>query len=59
MQAAIDRVIRTLTFKHPVSLSEPMSDGQSRPVNDEATVFAAQLLDNYKHQLARRSPTRD
>jgi hypothetical protein len=65
MQAAIDRVLRTFALKHPVSvhegmsLHEPMSDEQAGAVRDKATAFAAQLLDNYRDQLARRSLTRD
>ncbi|KZD21396.1 hypothetical protein [Tardiphaga robiniae] len=59
MQAAIDRVIRSFTFRHPVSLSEPMSDGPSIQASDEATEFATRLLENYKGQLARRSPKPD
>lgn len=59
MQAAIDRVIRSFSFKHPVSLAEPMSDGPSIRTDDEATEFAARLLENYKGQLARRSPKPD
>jgi hypothetical protein len=59
MQAAIDRVLRTFAPKHPVPLHERMSDERSGAVRDQATAFAAQLLDNYKDQLARRSLTRD
>lgn len=60
MQAAIDRVLRTFALKHPVSLHQPMSDerpGTGR--HDEATAFAAELLNNYKDRLARRGLTRD
>ena len=56
MQAAIDRVIRSFTFRNPVSLGEPMSDSPSIQGSDEATEFATRLLENYKGQLARRSP---
>lgn len=48
MQAAIDRVIRSFTFRHSVSLSEPMSEGPSVQTSDEATEFATRLLENYK-----------
>ena len=54
MQAAVDRVIRSFTSKHPVSLRNPMSDAESKAERDEATEFATQLLDNYKGQLAQR-----
>jgi hypothetical protein len=60
MQAAIDRVIRSFSFRHPASLAEPMSeDGPSIRTDDEATEFATRLLENYKGQLARRSPKPD
>ena len=59
MQAAIDRVIRSFTFKHPVSFAAPMSDEPSIKTDDEASEFATRLLDNYKGQLARRSPKPD
>jgi hypothetical protein len=59
MQAAIDRVIRSFTFKHPVSLSESMRDAPSTRTEDEATEFATRLLDNYTGHLARRSPKPD
>lgn len=59
MQAAIDRVIRSFSFKHPVSLTEPMTDGPSIKAADEATEFATRLLGNYKGQLARRSSKPD
>ncbi|SFL57238.1 hypothetical protein SAMN03159423_2564 [Bradyrhizobium sp. NFR13] len=58
MQAAIDRVIRSFSFKHPVSL-EPMIDSPSIKASDEATEFATRLLENYRGQLARRSPKPD
>ena len=59
MQAAIDRAIRSFTFKHPVSLAEPMPDGPSIRTDEEATELATRLLDNYKGQLARRSSKPD
>jgi hypothetical protein len=59
MQAAIDRVVRSFTFRHPVSLTEAVSDDPSIKTSDEATEFATRLLENYKGQLARRSPKPD
>ncbi|MGM4987915.1 hypothetical protein [Tardiphaga sp. 841_E9_N1_2] len=59
MQAAIDRVIRSFSFKHPPSLAEPMSDSRSIQASDEATELATRLLENYKGQLARRSSKPD
>ena len=55
MQATVDRVLRTFRARLPVSLHDPMSDAQPRAVRDEATDFAAQLLENYKGQIARRN----
>jgi hypothetical protein len=59
MQAAIDRVIRSFSFKHPASLAEPMSDSHSIQASDEATELATRLLENYKGQRARRSSKPD
>ncbi len=61
MQATVDRVIRSFLSKHPVSLRRslwlqaPMSDVRSGAVHDETSAFAAQLLENYKGQISRRS----
>ena len=61
MQAAVDRVIRSFFSKNPVSLrlpislQPPVSDARSAAVRDETSAFAAQLLENYKGQLSRRS----
>jgi hypothetical protein len=49
MQAIVDRVIRAFAFKHPVS------DAEAKLVRQEATDFAAELLENYKSQLALRT----
>jgi hypothetical protein len=49
MQAIVDKVMRVLTFKHPVS------DDEAKCVRQEATDFAAELLENYKSQLAQRT----
>jgi hypothetical protein len=49
MQAIVDKVMRVLTFKHPVS------DDEAKRVRQEATDFAAELLENYKNQLAQRT----
>jgi hypothetical protein len=48
MQAIVDKVMRVFAFKHPVS------DDEAEPVRQEATDFAAELLENYKSQLAQR-----
>jgi hypothetical protein len=49
MQAIVDKVMRVFTFKHPVS------NGDAELMRQEATDFAADLLENYKSQLARRT----
>ncbi|MDB5654515.1 MAG: hypothetical protein JWQ94_2128 [Tardiphaga sp.] len=51
MQAAVDRVIRSLSFKQPMP-TQPVAAMQ-----DDATRFATQLLQNYRDQLAQRSRT--
>lgn len=48
MQSVLDRVVSTLTLRHP------MSESQSQAVRDDAVQFAAQLLENYKTQLSQR-----
>jgi hypothetical protein len=55
MQAAIDRVLRTFTLKHPLPFIEPMDDRQIDAARDDATALAVTLLGNYKTQLDRRS----
>jgi hypothetical protein len=49
MQAVVDRVKRAFT------LNRPMSDQQTDAVRREVTEFAAELLEKYKAQLARRT----
>jgi hypothetical protein len=49
MQAIVDKVIRAFAFKHPVS------DTETKLGRQEAADFAAELLENYKSQLARRT----
>jgi hypothetical protein len=49
MQAIVDKVIRAFAFKHPAL------DAQTRVRRQEATDFAAELLENYTSQLARRT----
>jgi hypothetical protein len=49
MQAIVDRVMRAFTPEHPTSNDEALGGHQ------EATEFAAELLDNYKAQLIRRA----
>ena len=48
MQAIVEKVMRALSVKHPVS------DDEAKPAR-EAAEFAAELLENYKKQLARRT----
>jgi hypothetical protein len=47
MQAIVEKVMRAFSVKHPVS------DDEAKPAQ-QATELAAQLLENYKKQLARR-----
>jgi hypothetical protein len=49
MQAIVDKVMRAFSIKHPVS------DHEAGLVRQEVTEFAAELLENYKSQLARRA----
>jgi hypothetical protein len=49
MQAIVDKVIRAFAFKHPGS------EAEGKLARQEATDFAAELLENYKNQLARRT----
>jgi hypothetical protein len=49
MQAAVNRVMRAFTLKHPIS------DEEAEAVRKEVTAFAAELLEKYKDQLARRT----
>ena len=49
MQAIVDKVMRAFTFKPPVS------DDEARLDREEASEFAAQLLENYRKQLALRT----
>lgn len=48
MLTTVDRVIAGQSPEHP------MSDAQSAAVRDDATQFAAKLLESYKGQLFRR-----
>ena len=48
MQAIVDKVMRALSVKHPVP------DDEAKPAQ-QATELAAELLENYKKQLARRT----
>lgn len=43
-------------LRNSKTLKHPMSDEQSDCVRDEASKFAARLLENYAEQLARRQP---
>jgi histone H3/H4 len=49
MQAIVEKVMRVFSFKHPVP------DPETARVSEEAAEFAAELLESYKSQLARRS----
>jgi hypothetical protein len=49
MQAIVEKVMRVFAFKHPVS------EDDAERVREEAAEFAAELLENYKSELARRS----
>jgi hypothetical protein len=49
MQAVVDRVMRALTLKHPIS------DQEAEAIRREATEFAINLLAKYKSQLAQRT----
>jgi hypothetical protein len=49
MQAIVDKVMRIIAFRHP------LSDEGGNPARQEATEFATELLQNYKSQLARRN----
>jgi hypothetical protein len=51
MQAVVDRVMRALTLKHPIS------DQEAEAIRREATEFAIDLLAKYKNQLAQRTLT--
>jgi hypothetical protein len=51
MPAVVDRVMRAFTLKHPIS------DEEAEAVRKEVTEFAAGLLEKYKDQLARRTPS--
>jgi hypothetical protein len=47
MQAVVERVMRAFAIKHP-------SDEKTETVRRNAAEFAAELLDNYRIQLAQR-----
>ena len=49
MQAAVDRVMRAFTLKHPIP------DEEAEAIRKEVTAFATGLLEKYKDQLARRT----
>jgi hypothetical protein len=49
MLTTVDRVIARLSLKTPIS------DRQTDAARHDAAQFAAQLLENYKGQLAQRS----
>jgi hypothetical protein len=47
MQTIVDKVMRVLTVRHPVA------GKNAEFAHQEAPAFAAELLENYKKQLAR------
>jgi hypothetical protein len=49
MHAIVDKVLRAFAAKSPVA------DHEAKLAHQEAAEFAAELLDNYKHHLARRT----
>jgi hypothetical protein len=49
MQAIVDKVIRAFTGKPSAGTAD------RRPAADEATEFAAELLENLKRQMAMRT----
>ena len=49
MQAIVDKVMRVFTSKHLVS------DDEAKLARQESSDFAAELLENYKSQLAQRT----
>jgi hypothetical protein len=57
MQAAVERVIRSFILKQaiPDTASRAIDNG----TQDDATPFAAQLLENYRDHLAQRSQQAD
>lgn len=63
MQTAIDRVIRSFTFRNVAPLREPMTGDRAQDdragAGSEATEMAAQLLANYRGHLAHRAVKAD
>lgn len=57
MQAAVERVLRSFSLKQPMHDAASVIDTGSD--DDQATHFAAQLLENYRDQLARRGNSPD
>jgi hypothetical protein len=49
MPAVVNRVMRAFTLKHPIP------DEEAEAIRKEVTAFAAELLEKYKDQLARRT----
>ena len=49
MQAIVDKVMRVFTLKHPAV------DDEAKLGHPEVTDLAAELLENYKSRLARRT----
>ena len=49
MRPIVEKVMRAFSIKHPVS------DDEAKRVDQEAKELAAQLLENYKKQLALRA----
>ena len=53
MHTAVERVIRSFSHKQPVQ--DAASSEERHGEQQHATQFAAQLLENYRDQLAERS----
>ncbi|MET0971328.1 MAG: hypothetical protein ABWY18_19165 [Tardiphaga sp.] len=54
MQTAIDRVIRTLTFRNAFAVQTRQDDGPASTAGEQAAERAAQLLGHYCDTLAAR-----
>jgi hypothetical protein len=59
MQTAIDRVIRSLTFRNALSLTEPRNQERASRAGEQAVELAAQLLGHYRETLVVRAARPD
>jgi hypothetical protein len=55
MQTAIDRVIRSFTFRNAFSAPEPRNDAPAAMAREQAADRAAELLGHYRDTLAART----